>query len=350
MPTWPPLHLIGVTHRDADVRLRERLARTPLDLATRLRRPPGAAVGGVVLSTCNRFEVYWWGEASWDGWSHDGDAWHEARTRGALLRRDAEAAIRHLFTVTAGLDAQVIGETEVLGQVRRAWLHARETGTSCREIDTTFAAALSAARRVHHETELGRRPPSVGAVAVAAAAGRVGGGLAGRIVVVIGAGQAARGVAAALDGRSARVHLVSRNADRAGLLARDYGLIPEPWESLDGLLAAADVVFAATAAPRSIMSVDRLAAARAGSEAAVVLVDLGVPRNVDPAARTLPGVAVFDLDDLRSQGDVGFEPAAGVAAALGVLEREAARLVGKLRRAGPFSAEESLPVRVGRAG
>ena len=333
MASWPPLHVIGITHRKADLGLRERFARSPEDIAALLSGDGAADRTGVVLSTCNRFEVYWWGEADWAEWFLTlADRSGPPIPRAAVVRQRALPAVRHLFGVAAGLDSQVLGETEILGQVRRAWGLSRDLGATSRELDLIFAAAIAAGRRVRRETALGRHPASVGSVAVQEASAECK-GLAGRMVVVVGAGEAARAVAAALLAAGARTHAVSRHVDRALALARSYPVVVEPWDQLDRLIAEADVMIAATSAPHAFLSTDRLLAAGGGRDQPLVLIDLGVPRNVDADARSLPGMKILDLDDLRNRGSGRLlELNPGLDAARLILERELVRLLVKLER------------------
>ncbi len=136
---------------------------------------------------------------------------------GELMRFDGAEAVRHLFTVTAGLDSQILGETEILGQVRRAFDAARAAGTTTRDMDAIFSAALATGRRIRHETLLGRHPSSVSSAAVELAAGSWAGGIGDRPVVVLGAGEAAEGVLRALHLQGAtRVALVNRHPAAGG--------------------------------------------------------------------------------------------------------------------------------------
>ena len=145
---------------------------------------------------------------------------------GALVRLDGTEAVAHLFTVAAGLDSQILGETEILGQVRRAYDAARAAGTTTREMDLIFSAALATGRRVRHETLLGRHPASVSSAAVALAAESLADGFGRRLVVVLGAGEAAEGVLRALHlSGAANVALVNRNPQRAAMLAAAWGAV-----------------------------------------------------------------------------------------------------------------------------
>jgi glutamyl-tRNA reductase len=227
----------------------------------------------------------------------------------------------------------VVGETEVLGQVRRAYDSARASGATSREMDLIFSGALTTGRRVRHETSLGRHPASVSSAAVEVAARELAGVIDSRCVVVLGAGEAAEGVLRSLHLTGAtHVHLVNRNPERARTLASAWGASAHGWEELDQLLRPADLLFVATAASRPVLSAEQLAVLTAGRAAPLVTMDLSVPRNVEPDARTLGGVRLIDLDDLQRLCC----PAAGTAAAAfqdaeRVVDEELARLEQQLR-------------------
>jgi glutamyl-tRNA reductase len=307
--------------------VREQFAFTPLQLTSWLEAQAKAARSALLLSTCNRCELYWRGGYDFEGWFRAFAAERGVDADEALVRLEGEEAIRHLFTVAAGLDSQILGETEILGQVRRAYDAARAAGTTTREMDAIFSAALSAGRRVRRETFVGRHPASVSSAAVELAAAQFGGRL-GR-VLVLGAGEAAEGVLRALhEQRAGHTSLVNRHPERAKTLALAWGAEARTWDELDSLLVQADVLLVATAAARPVVSAATLAnavAAREGRQLRVM--DLALPRNVDPSARAISGLELFDLDDLQRLCC----PAAGTAAAAlaeaeRVLEGELTRL------------------------
>ena len=195
-------HVVGVSHHTSGIELRERLAFSSAEAAAWLQGQAAAGSVALLLSTCNRCEIYWSGDLDLEAWFLE-----FARSRGAcldedFLRLDGDEAVRHLFDVTAGLDSQILGETEVLGQVRRAYDAARAAGTTNRLIDTILSAALVAGRRVRRETILGRHPSSVSSAAVDVAAS-LSGNLAEGRALVLGAGEVAEGVLKALHGRTA---------------------------------------------------------------------------------------------------------------------------------------------------
>ncbi|HET6797286.1 MAG TPA: glutamyl-tRNA reductase [Gemmatimonadales bacterium] len=297
----PSFHLVGISHHTARVEERERYALTRADTAALLQRSRLAGQTAIVLSTCNRVEYYWTGE-------QDGDAWLRslARARGAdavsnLVRLDGTAAIRHLFVVAAGLDSQVLGETEILGQVRRAYDAARAEGTTTREMDLIFSAALSAGRRVRRETVLGRHPASVSSAAVGLIADQWDGGRDEKVVVVMGAGEAAEGILRALQERGVRnVALLCRRPERSRTLAQAWGASIAGMEQSARAIGNADLLIVATSSAHPVVShadLDRVMAPRANWKLSVI--DLGIPRNVEPTARNIIGVELFDLDDLQ---------------------------------------------------
>jgi glutamyl-tRNA reductase len=317
----------------ATVEERERFAFTPAETAAMLESQHEAGRSAVLLSTCNRCELYWSGEEDLEPWFRA-----LAHTRGAaadlpLLRYDGRDAVRHLFTVAAGLDSQILGETEILGQVRRAYDTARAAGATTRNMEVILSAALAAGRRVRSETMLGRHPASVSSAAVDLAAENWG-EIGTREVLVLGAGEAAEGVLRALHEHGAsRVTLLNRRPVRAKVLAEAWGAQPGGWEELELNLQTADLVLVATAGARPVVSANQLAQAAAGRAARELFVmDLSVPRNVEPAARAVPGVHLFDLDDLQRLCC----PAAGAASvaleeAERVIEDELVRLGLSLR-------------------
>lgn len=320
-------HLIGISHHTAGVEVREQFAFTPRQLSAWLEAQGAAARPALMLSTCNRCELYWCGGYDFEGWFRSFAAERGVVADGALIRLDGEQAIRHLFTVAAGLDSQVLGETEILGQVRRAYDAARAAGTTTREMDAIFSAALSAGRRVRRETFLGRHPASVSSAAVELAAAQSEGKL-GR-VLVLGAGEAAEGVLGALhEQRVTHSVLINRHPERAKTLALAWGAEARAWDELDSLLIGADLLLVATAAAHPVVLAATLAQATGAREGRKLMVmDLAVPRNVEPNARAIHGIELFDLDDLQRLCC----PAAGTAAAAlaeaeRVLDEELTRL------------------------
>ncbi len=293
------LVLVGTSHHHAPVELRERVA---LDrehsgaLAGRL------AAGGreaVVLSTCNRTEVYL-AAADVD------DAEHaavqaltelEPDVEPALYRLHDHAAALHLFRVAAGLDSLVPGEGEIVGQVRAA----HEAGTTGALLDRVFRQALHAGRKVRAQTAIGEAPASVSSAA-AALAEQVFGDLEGRSILLVGAGKISEQAARSLLQRRATIAFVAnRSVDHAAGLAERFGAAPLPLDRLADQLADTDVIVSSTSAPGYVLdaaTVERALAARRGRQ--LLLIDLAVPRDLDPAIHELDGCYLYDIDDLEA--------------------------------------------------
>jgi glutamyl-tRNA reductase len=326
-------HIVGVSHHTVTVEERERFAFTPSEIASLLEQFHVAGLSGLLLSTCNRCELYWCGP-------EDGEAWFQdlARARGAssvtqLTRYEGMAAVRHLLLVSAGMDSQILGETEILGQVRRAYDMARAAGTTTREMDLIFSAALTTGRRIRKETLLGRHPASVSSAAVDLAF-QLRGDLPAGQVLVLGAGEAAEGVLRALHQRSASmVTLLNRHPERARVLADAWSANSGGLDELESRLKTADLVLVATASTRPVVSGAQLlhaAGLRDGRE--LIVMDLAVPRNVEPSSRGIPGIRLVDLDDLeRLCCPAAGTPSAALAEAEAVIEDELIRLGLSLR-------------------
>jgi glutamyl-tRNA reductase len=296
------LALVGVSHHQAPVELRERVA-VDLDAAASLARRIANGCEAVVLSTCNRTELYLACEHEAPLEEHGGRALVElAGDRGAALApvlyrlRDDSAAL-HLFRVSAGLDSLVPGEGEILGQVRDAF----EVGAAGPLLGRLFRQALYAGRRARVETAIGESPASVPAAA-AALAQQVFGSLDGRNVLLIGAGKMSELTARNLRSRGATIAAVAnRTLAHGEELARQVEARAIGLDALTDALAAADVVVASTSAPGFVVD-------RAGAEAALrtrrgrplLFVDLAVPRDIDPALSDIDGCFVYDIDDLEA--------------------------------------------------
>jgi glutamyl-tRNA reductase len=291
--------LVGISHHQAPVELRERAALDPKragELAAQLAGEHGEAV---CLSTCNRTELYL-AEESADEAERKAEAALlalEAELGPALYRLRDEAAALHLFRVAAGLDSMVPGEGEILGQVRVA----HETGTTGRILDRLFRDALHAGKKARSQTAIGESPTSVSS-AGAALAEQVFGDLRGRSILVIGAGKVGELAVRNLVSRGATIAFVAnRTADRAVELAQRFGGEPLPLDRVDSALAGADVVLSSTSAAGWILTreqVERTLAARKGRS--LFLIDLAVPRDLDPAIHELDGCYLYDIDDLEA--------------------------------------------------
>ena len=303
----PRLVVAGLSHRTAPVEL---LGRCLMPAPGSANRPP--ALGDrraipelLMLSTCNRREVY--AVAADPGAAGEAMAASLADMAG-LPRADlgrsvylhhGERAARHLFRVASSLDSMVLGESEIQGQVRRAWELARAEGATGPMLDRLFRRALSVGRRVRRDTRIGAGRVSVPSVAVGLLERT--GRLEGLQVLVIGAGEMARVVADALAARRAGgVVVLSRSAEAAMALAAPRGWRSGVLAALPDELPLADVVICATAAPSAVVTVgdvERAMAARSGR--AMAFLDMAVPCDVDPAVAALTGVTLHTMEDIR---------------------------------------------------
>jgi glutamyl-tRNA reductase len=317
---------LGVSHKTAPVEVRERLALPEPRAYEFVRDLRGAAAvyEAVAISTCNRTELY----------LVVGDPVEAESTALAMLasqagirptglasaiysHRNCDAA-RHLYRVTAGLESMIVGEAEIQGQVKRAYEVALSQETTGPLTNRLFTAALATGKRVRSETAIGERALSLPSVAVALAreqlapagarapnetAGRGGRpALDGREVVIVGTGETSELTARALADSGARTLFVaSRRRDRAVSLARRYGGDSVAFDELPQALERADIVVSATASPHLLIEARELAAvmeARGGRP--LLLIDLAVPRDIDASCGQIPGVSLYDIDDLQA--------------------------------------------------
>lgn len=295
--------VLGVNHRTAPLEVRERFAHDPRDVPASLARVLAAGGGGVLLSTCNRTEFYLAepgegvSETVWDLLSERLGGSRSARDYG--YTQYDRAAVRHLYRVSAGLDAMILGESQIQGQVREAWEISKPHAGPV--LHRLFQSALLVGARVRSETGLATGSASAPSAAVAVAA-RIFTRLAGRSALILGAGDMAELAATCLVSEGVRVTVVAnRTYDRARAIADELGAraltLDEAWEHF----ATTDIVLASTAAPHAVVTWDRVApaVARRGGRPLCIL-DLAVPRDVEPAVAQLENVFLYDLDDLQA--------------------------------------------------
>jgi glutamyl-tRNA reductase len=305
---------IGLNHRTASLDLLERMTVDGERLPKALHDLAGRAhlSEAVVLSTCNRTEVYAVAERFHGGFADVRDFLAELAFLAPedfadhlYVHHDGEA-VRHLFQVAAGLDSAVLGESEILGQVGEAWDVAREEGVAGATLNLLFRHALEVGKKVRTDTGIARGITSVSQAAVALASERLG-GLEGVRVLVVGAGEMGEGMAVALAGAGAgEVLVANRSAAPAEALAAKVGGRAIDLFELTGHLAAVDVVLTSTGAQALILEhadITRAMAER-GSRP-LLIIDIAVPRDVDPAAAEITGVTLLDMDDLRAFADAG---------------------------------------------
>ncbi|MBA3670559.1 MAG: glutamyl-tRNA reductase [Gemmatimonadaceae bacterium] len=294
--------VLGVSHHGAPLDVRERLAYPARDVVPTLEqlREHVGVREGVLLSTCNRTELYLVEgerEAITAGWALFGTRLGGDASGYGYVRRDREAAA-HLFRVTAGMDSMVVGEAQIHGQVRDAWETSRTASGPV--LNRLFQSALLTGGRVRSETTLGHGALSVSSAAVQLAK-KIFGSLQGRRAMVLGAGEMAELALAALQQEGGRAAIVAnRTFERAEALAAQYGATAVRYDEAWSALAEVDVLLCSTAAPRPVVTEARVreAVARRGDRPLCVL-DIALPRDVEPAVGKLPNVYLYDLDDLR---------------------------------------------------
>jgi glutamyl-tRNA reductase len=299
-----------VNHKSAPVELRELVAFDGAALETalpQLRGLPGVDEV-VVVSTCNRVEVYVAGDpdrapAEVAAFLH---RFHDL-TPGTLdehlvHRADDDAAL-HLFRVASALDAIVVGEPQILGQVKEAFFHAVRGGTVGSTVTRVFHRAFSAAKRVRTETRVAASAANVSSAGVNLAT-RIFGDLAGLGCVLVGAGDMGELAARHFAKAGARLTVANRSMERATRLAHEHGGVARDLAELPRLLIEADVVLVSTGAPAFVITADMVrAASKARRFRPLLLVDISVPRNVDPRAADLANTYLYDVDDLASVVD-----------------------------------------------
>lgn len=299
--------VLGTSVHTAPVSVRERVAFRAEDIPGVLARARQAVAGSelFLLATCNRTEWYVAGPAA---------GWRQPRLLAALLARADLAArdgqrwfylhrgriaVEHLVQVAAGLDSMVLGETEVFAQIKRAYSLARQSGTVGPVLEPLLQQAFGLAKRVRAETAISVGRVSVASVAVDLAE-QVFGDLTARRVLVVGAGENSREVMRHLVKRGIReVRVTNRSPNRAEALAAAHGATPVPYETLAACLSQIDILISSTAAPAPVLraAVVRRAVARRHGRP-LLLIDLAVPRDIDPDAGDLPNVHLYNIDDL----------------------------------------------------
>ncbi len=307
----PTLVLVGLSHRTAPLAVRERLAVSPRDLPAllaRLRARPGITECWV-LSTCNRVEFLAAASEGGDGAAAESlERFVSAESgvaaenlRPHLYRHAGREAIAHLFRVASGLDSLVLGEPQILGQTKEAYHEARTAGTMGPVLDPLFQRTFSVAKRIRSETGIGRHSVSVASAAVDLAL-QIFGDLRGRSFLILGTGKMASLAGKALRSRGVSGALVAtRQPEAAAAFAAGLGGTAIGMPAMPGALASVDIVIGSTAAPHPVLLRDHVEAAlqtRRGRP--LFLIDIAVPRDIEPEAGALDDVYLYTIDDLRS--------------------------------------------------
>ncbi len=360
--------VVGLSHHTAPIAVRERIAvpDSVLEGALEDLRGLPSIAETVVVSTCNRVEVYATVRVEPAAAGRAIRDYLSAGDRGIdghLYERHGLDAIRHLFRVCASLDSMVVGEPQILGQVKEAFTTAEAAGAVGGLLGRSCRRAFAVAKRVRTETQVGKYAVSMSYAAVELAA-KILGTVEGRSVLLVGAGKMSALAARHLERAGAsRLMVINRSRERADELAREVGGEAHPWDSLPRCLREADVVVCSTAAPEPVITLEIAHAARkARRHRPLFFIDLAVPRDVDPNVNGLDGIYVYDVDDLdkvidenrrareeeaiRAEAIVGQEAGAFVAA----MRSEAAPILRELRQRGEAIARAEVERTLARLG
>jgi glutamyl-tRNA reductase len=336
-------NILGINHKTAPVALREKVAfgEDRLVAALHTLRQENGVTEAVILSTCNRTELYWSGSASGAELSlwlerHHGNNLDLA---ASLYVHQESRAVEHAFSVASGLDSMVLGEAQILGQLKDAYRVAQEAGSTGPALNKLFQAAFSAAKRVRTETRIGANAVSLASATVSLAR-RVYADLSAHNALLIGAGEmnaltARHFVSAGIK----RMVIANRTLSRAQTLAGELQAHAVSLSDLDKELAEADIVISCTASPVPLITKPAVEAAiKARRRRPIFMVDMAVPRDIDPAVAELEDVYLFSIDDLQQLVDENLqqrELAAGGARLL--INEEVARFLSESRAqdAGP---------------
>ncbi len=300
--------VLGLSHRTAPIEVRERyaLAEEAQESLARTLVANGLAEGVLVLSTCNRTEVF----VSARGEAPDVDVLRRMLIREAtgaesddlraFYHHEGDAAVAHLFRVAASLDSLVVGEPQILGQLKEAHDRAERVGTLQGALRSALRHAFQCAKRVRTETGIGAGLVSVSSVAVELAQ-RIFGDLATVRVLLLGAGEMGESAAKSLAGNSHTLAVCNRSFEKAADLASRFGALAVPWERLEQAITDADVVVVSTGARQPVVraeAVRRILKSRRGRP--LFFVDVALPRNVESTVHELDGAYVYDIDDLEA--------------------------------------------------
>ena len=347
--------VIGVNHRTGPLSLLERVAVSvgslPKSITSLTNRPNIREV--VVLSTCNRTEVYAVAEKFHGAYADIRDFFCELgglapdELHPHLYSQHDQAAVEHLFSVASGLDSAVLGESEILGQVRGAWELAQSEGGAKSTLNLLFRHAIETGKRARTDTAIGRGTVSISHAAVEMAEELLG-TLQGRRVLVVGAGEMGEGVAVALASAGAKdITVTNRSELRARQLADRVGGRVVPFAELPSAISHADVLLTCTGSGSVLIDHDTVASARGEVDTPLLIVDIAVPRDVASAVSNVAGVTRLDLDDLRDWAAKGIEKRSAEAESVRVIvseeverfiidvtSRQAAPLVAQLHQTG----------------
>ncbi len=332
--------LAGISHRTAPVELREQLAFRAEDIpAALLEIQARGAKEALILSTCNRVEVT---AALEDGGSPESlmeallagrDQLNLEAIRPHFYYFEESAAIRHLFRVAASLDSMIVGEPQILGQLKEAFAQARDQGAIGSVLDAVVTRAFSVAKRIRSETEIGQSAVSVSYAAVELAR-EIFGSLQKKRVLILGAGKMSEGAARhLLRAGATEILITNRTHDRAHELAQLFHGQIVAYDAFPQRLPEIDIVIASSAAPGYVLTPELVRRAiEARKNQPMFLIDIAVPRNIDPEVNGIEHAFLYDIDDLQRLADRNLESRRGVAQqAESIVMEEVARIEARLR-------------------
>jgi glutamyl-tRNA reductase len=329
------LHILGLNHNTAPVEIREQVVFAGEAVGPALRQLTAlqGVAEAVLLSTCNRTEFYLesdtGGVQALADWLKNEQALGEDVAK-ALFVLNGDEAIRHLFRVACGLDSMVLGEPQILGQLKDAWRQAEQSGTVGSQLNRLFQHTFSVAKKIRTDTEIGASPVSV-AYAAVNLADQFFAGFSQHTALLIGAGSTIELVARHLVAKGiGRLFIANRDLERARHLAGQFNGFALPLSELGGTLPDADILISSTASPDIVVTLEQMQRAiRARKRKPIFAVDIAVPRDIDPAVRQLADVYLYSIDDLDKvivEGQSSREAAA--IDANRILEEETQRYLG----------------------
>jgi len=306
------IRVLGLNHKTAPIEIREKVSFSSdkLDRALRALKASGAVKENLILSTCNRTELYAVIDDSAAVRDPLGDfladfhGLDHAQLAQYLYEKSDKDAISHLFNVVSSLDSMIVGETQIFGQVKDAYFKARTLNTLGKTLDSIFEEAIRVGKKVRTETQIGKGAVSTSTAAIELAR-RIFETLEGKTVLIIGAGKIGEMTVKNLHSRGAATVLVAnRTLQKAQELARVFGGKAVSFDDLAACMRQADIIISSTSAPHFVITREQAAAALAQRHnEPLFFIDLGVPRNIDPRANNIDNVYVYNIDDLASVRD-----------------------------------------------
>lgn len=319
-----PLFTLGISHHTAPVEVRERVAINPAEYAGRVQQLIAlpSIEEAVILGTCNRMEIFCLAAADAEtsvlDWIHRSHGLEPNALEPYFYRHGGEETVRHLIRVAGGLDSLVLGEPQILGQLKEAWQSARDAGGARRVLDRLFQHAFAAAKTIRTHSGIGARPVSVAYTAVMLAK-QIFGDLSSQHVVLIGAGDMIR-----LCGQHLRetgikqIEIVNRSLETARELAVELDAGASTLDQLPEVLPRADILFSSTASPVHLIEPpDVQKALRSRRHRPMFMVDIAVPRDIDPEVARLEDVYLYTIDDLQEVVDENVRHRSAAAEAAG---------------------------------